>query len=204
MLQLQNDVCKISITNDSNYSSEQTGAYDRAYHFGDSTYIVSQHAIVCRSSEGVVYSCVLLGDGGMSAVHAHSAILFENLCLVAVGRHLIALRLPKLDLVWSTEVDTATCFGIYYSTRHACFIPHGECEIASVSKSGNIIWWCNGKDIFTNGFALREDIIEVIDFNDEVYAIEIATGMSTLVTNSSNIKIPSRGWFDQVKQWVRQ
>jgi hypothetical protein len=204
MLRLQNDTSEVTIMDDPNYSSGPADGYGRVYSFGDSSYMMSQHAVECRQSDGVTYSCILLGDGGMSGVHAHSGIRYQDLCLVAVGRHLVALRVPELDLVWSTEVDTATCFGIYCSPKHDCLISHGECEIARVAKSGEIVWWSSGKDIFTNGFRLREDTIEVVDFNDEVYEIEVATGKNTLVSAGTDAKGQSSGWYDKVKQWIQR
>ena len=74
----------------------------------------------------------------------------------------------------------ATCFGVYHSLKHKCFISHGELEIARVSYSGEIIWQASGKDIFTNGFVLHDDYIETIDFNDQQYRIDIETGRCEL------------------------
>jgi hypothetical protein len=36
---------------------------------------------------------------------------------VAVGPFVCCLGLPQLDLLWSAEVDHATCFGIYHSSN---------------------------------------------------------------------------------------
>jgi len=91
-----------------------------------------------------------------------------------------SLHLPTLDLEWHTQTDWATCFGVYHSLKHKCFISYGELEIARVSYSGEIIWQASGKDIFTNGFVLHDDYIETIDFNDEQYRIDVETGRCEL------------------------
>jgi hypothetical protein len=66
---------------------------------------------------------------------------------------------------------------VYLSLKHSCYISHGELEIARVSYGGEVVWSASGNDIFTNGFSLHDDHIEVADFNDEKYRIEIETGL---------------------------
>jgi hypothetical protein len=67
-------------------------------------------------------------------------VIVGNRLFVAVGDSLAVLEIPSLDLAWCREVDTATCFGVYYIAGHDCLITHGECEIARVSPSGDIAW----------------------------------------------------------------
>jgi hypothetical protein len=38
-----------------------------------------------------------------------------------------------------------------------------------------------GKDIFSEGFTLHDDHVEVVDFNQEKYRIDLSTGSSTIV-----------------------
>jgi hypothetical protein len=94
---------------------------------------------------------------------------------------LCSLSLPNLDLKWSIKVDSATCFGVYYSSKHDCLLSHGECEVARVSLRGEIVWSAGGKDIFSEGFQIVGDCVEAIDFNHEVYRIDIATGRCALI-----------------------
>ncbi len=86
------------------------------------------------------------------------------------------------DLLWHKEVDFATCFGVYFSTKHDCLISHGECEIARVSLSGEVVWSSGGADIFSEGFKLHSDYVEAVDFNRMVYRMDIATGTAIQVT----------------------
>jgi hypothetical protein len=124
---------------------------------------------------------MLTASGGASTVHAHSALVHDGSVIVAVGSHVCALRLPGLDLGWSVVVDQATCFGVYYSAKHDCYISHGEIEVSRVALDGRIVWSANGKDIFSEGFALHDDYAEVVDFNHETYRIDLATGRSAVV-----------------------
>ena len=81
-----------------------------------------------------------------------------------------------MQLLWAKQVDTATCFGVYYLPEPGCLISHGELEIARVSLDGDIVWSESGKDIFSEGFRLAGEIVEAVDFNHEVYRFNIATG----------------------------
>jgi hypothetical protein len=55
-----------------------------------------------------------------------------------------------------------------------------------VNLSGQIVWSTSGKDIFSEGFRIVDDHVEAIDFNHEVYRIDIATGRCELVQGLTN------------------
>jgi hypothetical protein len=161
-------------------SADNVRSYSREYDFTDSAYRPSsRHGLVLREDGIVRRSCILLAGGGSSGVHEHSVVLASGACFAAVGDTLCALALPSLDLLWHRQVDTATCFGVYYSAKHDCLISHGELEIARVSRSGEIEWSSSGEDIFSEGLELFPDHAEAVDFNQTVYRIEITTGAST-------------------------
>jgi hypothetical protein len=182
VLTLQNDRYLLRIRDEPLYTARSTDnkyVFDREYFLGD--YMTSKHGVECQTTDGVKASCILFAGGGGSTVHDYSAILLEDRCLVAVGNSIVAIQLPKLDLIWHSVVDMATCFGVYYSHKHQCIISHGECEITRLSESGKIVWSYSGRDIFSEGFILHEDIIEVRDFNNDNYLIDIHLGEGWLV-----------------------
>jgi hypothetical protein len=162
-------------------SADNVQQYDREYSLVEEYRPVSQYGLVCRQPDGTTHSCILLAGGGATRVHEHSALVVNGSCFVGVGDILCSLSLPTLDLRWATKVDTATCFGVYFCPQHDCLLSHGELEIARVSLSGEIVWSASGKDIFSEGFQIVGDHVEAIDFNHEVYRIDIATGDSQLV-----------------------
>jgi hypothetical protein len=160
-------------------SADNVRAYSRAYNFTDvPDRPSSRHGLVLR--EGGIFrkSCILLAGRGASGIHEHSAVSIGDACFVAVGDTLCSLELPSLDLLWHRQVDAATCFGVYYSTKYHCLISHGELEIARVSLSGEVVWNFGGADIFSEGFELHADSIEAVDFNRTVYRMSIETGAS--------------------------
>lgn len=162
-------------------SADNVRQYAREYSLVEEHRPVSQYGLSCRQRDGTTHSCILLAVGGASRVHEHSAVIVNESCFVGVGDMLCSLSLPTLELNWAIKVDTATCFGVYYCRKHDCLLSHGECEIARVSLSGEIVWSASGRDVFSEGFQIVDDHIETIDFNHEVYRIDIATGHSQTV-----------------------
>jgi len=158
-------------------SADNIRCYSCVYDFTDGLYRPSsRHGLVLREDGLVRQSCILLAGGGTSGLHENSAVTEGDVCFIAVGDTLCSLALPSLDLLWHRQVDTATCFGVYYSAKHHSLISHGELEIVRISLSGEITWKAGGGDIFSEGFKLHPDSIEVIDFNRKVYCMDFATG----------------------------
>jgi hypothetical protein len=167
-------------------SADKAQRYDREYCFVKEYRTTSKYGVVCRERGGLPHSCILLAGGGASRVNNHSAVVMNSSCFVGVGDMMCSLSLPSLELNWAIKVDTATCFGVYYSHEHDCLVSHGELDVARVSLSGKIVWSASGKDIFSEGFQILGDYVEVIDFNHEVYRIDVATGGCTLIQGLTN------------------
>jgi hypothetical protein len=136
----------------------------------------SRHSVEVVDANGASTTCLVTAVGGASRVHEHSALLDGHRLIMAVGPYICALSLPKLALEWSTAVDDATCFGVYYSAKHDCFVSHGELSVARVSLGGAVVWSAGGKDSFSESFTLYDDYAEAIDFNHEKYRIDLASG----------------------------
>jgi hypothetical protein len=162
-------------------SADNIRQYDREYCLVEGYRAVSQYGVLCRNKEVRTHSCILLAGGGASRVHDHSAVILKGTCFVGVGDMLCCLSLPRLELTWAIKVDTATCFGVYYLPQEDCLLSRGELEIARVDLSGQLVWSASGKDIFSEGFRIFGDHVEAIDFNHEVYRIDIASGRCELV-----------------------
>ncbi|RKP43366.1 hypothetical protein D7S89_26470 [Trinickia fusca] len=124
---------------------------------------------------------VVGAGGGCSAVHERSALVIGDRLYLAVGDHVacLSLELPY-GQIWSTRVDTATCFGVYWDKKREALISHGELEIARLSLHGGLIWHASGADIFSEGFRLLPDYIEAVDFNQAIYRFDYATGEAVL------------------------
>lgn len=138
----------------------------------------SLHAVrIIDGDEGrEIASCILCASRGATGIHENSAFVHGDALILAVGPYAVSLHLPTLQLHWKTQVDIATCFGVYHSPHHACYISHGEIEIVRFSYFGKVEWATGGRDIFTEGFRLNEHSIEATDFNNDHYRLDIQTG----------------------------
>jgi len=187
LLQLQVDGYTVSMEDSSPYAAgvaQDTVGFQREYCLGKMDFQASsRHILRVLKVDSEIASCMLQATGGASGVHEHSMLIDQRSCIVAVGPYLCSLALPSLDLEWQVQVDWATCFGVYRSQRHRCYLSHGEMGIACVSYSGELRWSNGGKDIFTGCFELKDDHIEVADFNGDVYRIEISSGAICLVAS---------------------
>ncbi|MCX4151514.1 MULTISPECIES: hypothetical protein [Paraburkholderia] len=133
----------------------------------------SVHGIALNAT-GIV---VVGADGGCSSVHDRSALVLNDKLYLAVGDHAACLSLSSPHgLVWSTRVDMATCFGLYWESSRGFLISHGELEISRLSLEGDLVWQASGADVFSEGFRLLPGYIEAVDFNGSVYRLDYVTG----------------------------
>jgi hypothetical protein len=171
---------ELELVDEPTYSRDSTDnvrSYGLEHDFAFGEHLpASQHGLVLHADCAHRQSCILFAGGGASGVHEHSAVIVGDTCFVAVGDTICSLSLPSLDVLWHRQVDTATCFGVYFSPKYNCLISHGEIEIARVSLSGEVTWSTAGADIFSEGFKMFPDYVQAVDFNKSVYCIDIATG----------------------------
>jgi len=130
--------------------------------------------ITCRTKESKT-NC---------SISEHSAFILNDSLFLAVGNDVCKIKLPDLELTWRTKSDTALCFGLYPLLEQDCIIVHGECEITRLKFTGEIEWIVSGKDVFTGVFRISATQIEVSDFNDAKYLIDISSGRITLLKGS--------------------
>jgi len=45
-----------------------------------------------------------------------------------------------------------------------------------LTPQGDVIWSASGADVFSEGFSLLSDCIEVVDFNRTTYRLDYTTG----------------------------
>jgi hypothetical protein len=106
----------------------------------DNAYHASSVHSVNYGDQKTLYSCLLTASGAATGVHPHSGILHNDQYIIAVSNYLVSLQLPQLDLVWQSEADLFTCFGVYHLPDQKCYISHEELEIVRVTYEGQIVW----------------------------------------------------------------
>ncbi len=119
---------------------------------------------------------LLVSSDYPSSVHEHSAIIMDQYLYLGIGNQICKINLTTTQREWNTEVDTASCFGVYYKEEQAALISHGEVTISRLTTDGEILWQASGRDIFTEGFELNPEYIEAIDFEKNKYYFDYETG----------------------------
>jgi len=164
-----------------NEPTHSFGSADNVRTYDTEVLIDSDHAP--SSIHGVIidgHPIIVVGaSGGATGIHSHSLIHLGEIICFAVGPYVCRMTLGKKALDWYAEVDNVTCFGIHYSEQHDALISHGELSIARLTREGKVLWSAGGADIFTEGFSLLPDWIEVIDFYQRVFHFDYDTGEST-------------------------
>ena len=147
--------------------------YDHTFCRHDAEAVCCAHGVTVESPEAAT---MILGTGGTTGVHKNSITHVDNICFIAAGDSVFALEVPSLKMVWCMQVDIATCFGVFWVEKHQCLITWGEIFVSCYTKDGKKIWKTSGADIFTQGFKLTTDTIEVVDCNNTTYRVTIPSG----------------------------
>src|SRR3954470_22367818 len=82
------------------------------------------------------WSVIFGAGGGPTSVHGHSAVELDGRLVLAVGNQVVCLDLQTARMEWSFEVDRASCYGVYWDTRHHALISRGEIQISRLSLNG--------------------------------------------------------------------
>jgi hypothetical protein len=156
-------------------STDNVRSYNREYVL-DVRGGSSRHGIVCRSMERVLGSAIVIAGGGCSGVHPRSMIARRRRCYIAVGDHVLCLKIPDFELIWKTKADPATVFGLYSLPNEDGLVVHGELEVSRLTMNGDLVWSKSGADIFSGAFTLTETHAEVEDFGNRRYRFRLADG----------------------------
>lgn len=156
-------------------TSHFTGEYNREYNFGDKRFIEPAVGIRLFTETIETASCVVIAAGNASRLTSHSAIIWKQRAVVCCGNRVFALKLPSLDIDWSTKVDAARCLGVY-SVSDRFLLTRGECYIMRLSSAGTIEWRVSGRDIFSGKFHFDERRLWVSDFEGSEYSIDLSSG----------------------------
>lgn len=172
----------VEVTNDPAYrinSADNNFTYDFAY--GDNkagVYLGSNHGVKILSDDKVIKSAVVCGASGGTGIHSQSATIINNDICICCANNVFSLSLPDLKLNWLTEVDMATCFGIY-KADNGLFI-HGEMSVARLNYAGQIIWqtglrdiivYIDGEQRYQDAFVMLDNYIALIDFSGNKYQL---------------------------------
>jgi hypothetical protein len=169
------DKYRIDIYDDQTFtegSADNVNVYDFVYFDKSEYHFPSVYGIKIYQDDTLIKSAVIGSIGGGTAIHDTSTIIENDRLLVCCSDSIFCLSIPDLTLLWRTQADVATCFGIY--KHQDSYIIHGELEISRLDKNGNIIWQQGGADIFTTldgkkNFELTHNRIIALDWEYRKY-----------------------------------
>jgi len=158
-------------------SADNRVEYDHVYHDKDSlNYSSSKHGLMLYKNNELIRSAIVCASAGATRVHENSVATMEDNLLICCAHKLYCLKVDDLKLKWVRQVDTATCFAVHQADNG--IFTHGELQITRLDRKGNIIWQTGLKDSIVNienekdCFILREEYIELQDYNSEVYYLD--------------------------------
>lgn len=123
------------------------------------------------------FPLVLLGGIGIPSLQDNSYALHEDRLYVGIGNSIVAIELSDVSVDWVRKVDDAACFGIYWSEFVDGLISWGELEISRLTRIGDIVWSVSWRDIFSEGFEIKDGFAHVVDFEKNVYRIDLIEGV---------------------------
>lgn len=156
-------------------AADNSNQYTKAYFNGDESEAISKTGIRVEKDGQTVASCIIGSVGGTTGIHPNSSLISYGGLVVCCANSVFKLSLPDLQLEWKTEVDTATCFELFYLDED--YLVHGEMEITRLNKNGQILWSQSGGDIFTTaegdgGFVIYDDYILATDWEYNQYKFD--------------------------------
>jgi hypothetical protein len=176
-LVLNCDLDKVKIVDEPTYvfgSVDNARRYTYEIPLASDGTLSSVHGVLLNDEPIVVFGA----GGGCSTVHEHSGLILDSKLYLAVGDRVVCFAPLDHRLAWSSKVDSATCFGIYYNPEWHALISHGELEIARINEAGELLWSSSGADIFSERFQLTDEYISAIDFEGREYRFSYETGSS--------------------------
>ena len=132
----------------------------------------SVHGLLLDGEPIAVFGAV----GGATGVHARTAIYLDHGLYFAICGRVLRLRLSPIEKDWELPVDPATCFGIHLHMPTNTLFSHGELQVTRFTPQGSILWQSSGRDIFTKGFSIEDDVVRVVDFKGYEHKFRVTDG----------------------------
>ncbi|PSR55554.1 hypothetical protein AHMF7605_19610 [Adhaeribacter arboris] len=181
MLLLLFEDYNIEIINDPTFeigSADNLFNYDIIFDDDEAiNYNSSNHGIKIFKEEQLYKSAVVCAVAGATTVHKNSAVIYNDNILVCCANKVFSISLPDLELNWITQVDQATCFGVFNVNDN--LIIHGELEFSRLDEGGNILWQRGLRDVLIalddsigDSFKVHNNYIEIRDIDTRIHKID--------------------------------
>lgn len=129
-------------------SKDNIEVYDLEYHSDYESRPSSRHVIRVFANDTEIKSAIVCATGGATRIHEKSAVVSDNRLYLCCSNYVFCFKIPTLELLWSKQLDSVTCFEIH--PYKGDFLIHGELEASRIDEYGNVIWSCSARDIFVS------------------------------------------------------
>jgi hypothetical protein len=160
-------------------SADNNFKYDFVYHDAEaSKFQCSQHSIKVFVDGQLYKSAIVCAIAGGTTIHSESAVIDGADIFICCANKVFSLSLPDMTLNWMTQVDMATCFGIYKADNG--LFTHGEISVSRLDRNGRILWETGLRDIvvyideeqrYQDAFVMHDNYIALMDFNGNKYQL---------------------------------
>lgn len=172
------DEYRVELIDEYNYSNESMdNQYSYSYQYlNEQGYKpTTQIGIRIYQQNEIISSAIVKSTGGATRIHQTSQIVKRDSITICCAETVFKLSIPKLELLWLTKADDATCIQIHAHEND--YLIHGELNITRIGSNGLILWQNSGADIFTtekgeNDFEINDEIIQVRDWNNKIYKFD--------------------------------
>jgi hypothetical protein len=121
-------------------------------------------------------SLIVEGGGARMDASASRVVLRPDHALVAVGRHIVCLEMPDLNLKWSQRVDVVTAFAIHPLPGTDDVLVQAELQVTRLRSDGTIVWTYHGQDILTGMVFMEGDHVEISDWDQKRQRVRLSDG----------------------------
>lgn len=73
------------------------------HEFADIYQPSSCYGVLCHTSRGRVFRCVIMCSAGATSPHDHSMVIIGTHCYLTISNRICSLTLPELRLEWSID-----------------------------------------------------------------------------------------------------
>lgn len=120
-------------------------------------------------------SLLLASDHPLLASDGLAATKDDTLFLGA-GTHLVALRLPSLEHLWTAPCDEVAVLGVHLVEHGTALVTHGELTVRRFTLTGAEAWRAEGSDAFFGDLRIEGDQVLVEDAVGVLHRFDLATG----------------------------
>ncbi|MGL1889946.1 MAG: hypothetical protein OCD76_25765 [Reichenbachiella sp.] len=175
---LESENCKVELTRDETFkvgSADNSFNYEHIYFEESDFNFPTKIGVHTYKNEELVSSAIIGSIGGGTGIHENSQIIEDDRIIVCCSDSIFCLSIPKLDLIWKTQADQASCFEIF--KFEDSYIVHGELDITRINSKGEVLWSKSGADIFTteggeDDFEITESYIRATDWGNRIYKFD--------------------------------